>query len=344
MINKFLKRFGVFFMIPFVFLFLIDIIVFYTQDPFRIIREYHDYSRAPINFEYVTMTVLEKNRSSHNYNSFIFGSSRLIGLKASSWKKHLKPSDEVYTMGAYFENIEGVYNKLKYLDASNTPIDNVILLIDPDMTFMPRNFSEISYNAIKHPDVSDNSWIFYYGFFLKSYFLPSVNNLIFKYHIYLDAFGLGSNDEVSGNVRDYDKIFDPITNELSVPEVDSFISDPANISFFEDTIRFPKITKENINENPMISEDFEQLLKDINSVFIKHNTKFYLIISPLYGQIKLDNRDMDKLSEIFGQENIYDFSGKNQFTESKYNYFESSHYRPHVGDSILSIIYKDQIH
>jgi hypothetical protein len=48
---------------------------------------------------------------------------------------------------------------------------------------------------------------------------------------------------------------------------------------------------------------------------------------------------MQILKGLFG-ENLYDFSGKNAFTEDKYNFYESSHYRKKVGDGIMAIIYK----
>ncbi len=61
----------------------------------------------------------------------------------------------------------------------------------------------------------------------------------------------------------------------------------------------------------------------------------------MYDQIPLEKEQLNLLYDIFGKENVYDFSGKNEFTESVFNYYENSHYRPHVAAEIMDIIYED---
>jgi hypothetical protein len=78
----------------------------------------------------------------------------------------------------------------------------------------------------------------------------------------------------------------------------------------------------------------------IKRLLEKNNTNYKVILSPLYEQIKFNNADFSILKTLFGA-NLFDFSGKNVFTESKFNYYEASHYRPHVGDSIMKIIYTE---
>ena len=72
--------------------------------------------------------------------------------------------------------------------------------------------------------------------------------------------------------------------------------------------------------------------------FLRNKKKYKIVLSPLYEQEKLSPDDFKLLKTLFG-DNLYDFTGKNTFTDSKYNYYEQSHYRTTVGDSILSIIY-----
>jgi hypothetical protein len=48
------------------------------------------------------------------------------------------------------------------------------------------------------------------------------------------------------------------------------------------------------------------------------------------------------LQGIFGKENVYDFSGINEFTEDYHNYYEAGHYRPLLGNKLLERIYKRQ--
>jgi hypothetical protein len=62
-------------------------------------------------------------------------------------------------------------------------------------------------------------------------------------------------------------------------------------------------------------------------------------VSPLYDQLKLNPQDKEKLDSIFGKHNVFDFSGINEFTKDSLNYYEASHYRPHVAKRLLEIIY-----
>ena len=63
------------------------------------------------------------------------------------------------------------------------------------------------------------------------------------------------------------------------------------------------------------------------------------MISPLYNKMKLHNEDLEYLKKVFGETNVFDFSGINKFTNDYRNYYESSHYRPHVAREILKIVY-----
>ena len=81
------------------------------------------------------------------------------------------------------------------------------------------------------------------------------------------------------------------------------------------------------------------MLKEIKRLLLKNKTKFKVVLSPLYEQTKFNPHDLQILKYVFGK-NLYDFTGKNRFTDKITNYYESSHFRPSVGDSIMKIIYK----
>ncbi len=82
------------------------------------------------------------------------------------------------------------------------------------------------------------------------------------------------------------------------------------------------------------------MLNEIIDVFRKQKTEYKIIISPAYDQLKLAPQDKIQLENIFGKENVYDFAGINPITNNYRNYYEHSHYRPHVTKHILSEIYK----
>jgi hypothetical protein len=90
---------------------------------------------------------------------------------------------------------------------------------------------------------------------------------------------------------------------------------------------------------PLIGTKQVKLLNEINHVINKNNINLKIVVSPLYSQISFNNLDKQFLKTLFGNENVYDFSGKNNFTENISNYYENSHYKPYVANKIMDSIY-----
>jgi hypothetical protein len=92
----------------------------------------------------------------------------------------------------------------------------------------------------------------------------------------------------------------------------------------------------------VIKETQKKMLAEIFAKFQNDKTNYKIIINPLYDQEKLNSEDLIILNKIFGKENVFDFSGRNEITNDFYNYYELSHYRPHVAKMIMDIIYNKQ--
>jgi hypothetical protein len=84
-----------------------------------------------------------------------------------------------------------------------------------------------------------------------------------------------------------------------------------------------------------------KLLNEISHVVNENNINLKIVISPLYNQISFNDIDKQVLITLFGNKSIYDFSGKNNFTENILNYYENSHYKPYVANKIMDLIYSD---
>jgi len=54
----------------------------------------------------------------------------------------------------------------------------------------------------------------------------------------------------------------------------------------------------------------------------------------------LDSIYKQMLIDVFQKENVFDYSGKNEWTEPIGNFYETSHYRPFVARRIMSQVYK----
>lgn len=94
--------------------------------------------------------------------------------------------------------------------------------------------------------------------------------------------------------------------------------------------------------DPAIYQKQRKVLDEIMAVLCRHNTSIRVLISPDYDQKELHPDDRKILQSIFGKENVYDFSGINEFTKDYHNYYESGHYRPLLGNKLLERIYKYQ--
>ena len=93
-------------------------------------------------------------------------------------------------------------------------------------------------------------------------------------------------------------------------------------------------------ESPtVLSSKSIKLLKALKEIFQKHATNYKIIINPTYSQVQLNPIDLKELQQIFGAENVFDFSGINEYTNNIHNYYERSHYRPSLGRLLLKKIY-----
>jgi hypothetical protein len=329
---KFLKRLAFFILFGSSFL-LFFLLFFIIKDPYHILNRHDDYSYPdyPINMDFiVTQTFLDKNPTLH-YNSFILGSSRaLMGLKPSSWKKYLAPNDQPIGLFAFQETIYGIHQKLVFLDKNNQQIKNIIILLCPDFTF--RTVDHLTgFVFRKHPAISGKYLMFYKSYF-DAFISPNylTRNILFtitKKKSFLKSI------VIIDSIR-IDKYTNEFTNETKETQIKQ------NVKKYFDENPFGKVGTVSIySPSNLISADMNQKLIEIRNILEKHHSNFKIIISPIYGNAKLSLEDEKILKSIFGNR-LFDFSGANKYTLNNYNYYDGSHFRTFIGDSILKEVYK----
>lgn len=334
----FINKILVYFLIgtlPFIFL----IIGYIILDPFKVVWKYDNYSNLHIipNRDYVTTEMYLKNRNKENYNSIIFGSSRTMAFSPESWKKHIGNDSRPFLFDASGETIFGIYKKLLFLEKLNENLDNVLIIICPDITFQTTNNSQ-GHLFIKHPSTSGESWITFHLTFLKSYF-----NTYFLRAYYEYTFTQNIRPFMFDYIEFRNIYFDPITNRMTIEDKELEInSDP--LKYYSERKEIFWIRPENHQEyDALIGATQEKMLIEISRILLEKNSNYKIIVSPLYEQKELNEKDLEKLKNIFGKDKIFNFSGINEITQNYKNYYESSHYRPSVGDSILNYIYKTNL-
>lgn len=332
--NLFLKKVLRFLIIPCI-VFIIILTGYIYYDPFMVVKSYDDYSHSfRVNRGFVSTQMFLKNYDKYKYNSFIFGSSRIFGYHVSSWKKHLDDDAVVFSFDAYGDKIKGMYHKLKMMDERGVDIKNVLLCFDTDYTFR-HSQNEPYYLYIEHPFGSDISWFEFHYTTFSAYINPPF--LISMYG--QELFNI-ENDYVNTH---YSKpggiIYDKISNEPARPDLDMRI---ANEKDYFDTGYFHKIDTVIPPDYGLIDLDMQKYLKDIKTIFDKHKTNYKVVLNPLYNQNIFHSDDMESMKKILGAEHIFDYTGTNWITTDKHNYYEESHFRPFIGDSIMSEIYANK--
>ena len=145
---------------------------------------------------------------------------------------------------------------------------------------------------------------------------------------------------MNGFINEYKTYYEPISNEIKLNELDSIIELEPNKYYRENAYKFDNINQETIDSIQRINSKSYKYLSFIKSIFDEQNTDYRIIISPLYEQIKLNNKDLELLISLFDSSKVFDFSGGNKYSIDKRNYYESSHYRKNIGNSILDSAYK----
>lgn len=304
-------------------------------DPFRVLRHYNDYSYPYVipNRDYISTTMFINNYKNYNYNSFILGSSRTLAFRPNSWRNYLSDSDTPFMFDASGESIYGIYTKLKFLDSLNIEIKNTLIILCRDVTFS-NSENHKGHLFIKDPLTSGESSLSFHLTFLKAYLSKKFLFNFYSYKI------IGTyKPYMSGYIENRKITFDTLTNEINIIDQETEIIENPNEYYAKRKGLFYERAGEKIDSIQRINKKQIFMLMEIKRILEKNNTNYKIILSPLYEQIKFNPTDLTLLRNVFGN-NLFDFSGKNSFTDNMINFYETSHFRPCVGDSILKIIYR----
>jgi hypothetical protein len=273
--------------------------------------------------------------SSIKYNSFVFGSSRSTSIYACYLQKEI-PGSKFFHYANWNETIGGIYAKLRLIDSLGYNIDNAFIYFDTDFTFAGNGHCL----PADHYLLTQKSKFSYY----KSHFNSFYKN--FSYSKLRILFGM----EVNG------KVFPNKTSDLHTNDYNHCCSSPEVIENYGKVIDnqhykhridsmkasgflYPRSDSIIYNQEK-ISEGEKLLLKRMLNIFKKHNTNYYIVITPIYDQCKFHPHDSALLYSLFGK-NIYDFSGVNEITKDEYNYPDRKHFQPYITkiiiDSILAL-------
>jgi hypothetical protein len=319
---------------------LIFLIVLIIWDPFYVFFNYDEYydNRITKNREWVALNQLKKRN--FEPTNFIIGSSRSQAFKVESWYKYLGVDKfRCFHYDGIGMGLFRATNGIKYLEKQNK-IDEVFLVTDYDFFSEIANPKELL--KTQPPEVSNQDYIRFYSNYVRAsaQFSFILANILYylsgEYYPFLmdgliesaNIYHIPTNE--TGDVKYHH--LDSLINADSVNYYTSLNNTRQSFGFY---LR-PKQQQTHLR---VIKDQQLKMLREIKDVISRNNAKIKIIISPLYDQKKLHFEDIKSLQNIFGLDNIFDFSGINEFTENGGNYYENSHYRPHVAEQIFELLY-----
>jgi len=269
--------------------------------------------------------------SSIQYNSFIFGSSRTCSLHACYLQKKISNSS-FFHYANWNETVGGVYAKMNLLDSLGYRMDNVFIFFDTDGTFANDGKCHDDYYLLTNESRFD-----YYFNHLKDFIPPNLDSTKFKLLFFNEV-----NKEAFPNWES-----DIRTNDSNHNCSDSTISSYGYQEFGKNYIDkidslkrtgflYSRSKKELFIEKQISPYEYTMMFKICN-LLKKHKSHYYIVITPLYDQLKFDAMDMQLIKNVFG-DNVYDFSGINRITDNECNYPDKKHFLPYVSKTIVDSI------
>ena len=165
--GRFLKRMAVLLLVPLLML----AVIYVVTDPYKTLKPFSLTYFDSTNRDYLSSELYVHNSAEHEYDSFIFGSSRGCGINTYHWLKYLPEGSNQFLFQAWSETITGIDLKISYIDEHHGSLKNAIILID-----IPGSFSrtQLSSKALsmKDPRFSHQPrWVFqsmqFYNFLQK---------------------------------------------------------------------------------------------------------------------------------------------------------------------------------
>jgi hypothetical protein len=335
--KKFIRKF-VFFLLPFVFL----VVLYFILDPFKVLYKYDFYFNHSVNgvvflnTNYVSTANFDNHYDDNQYTSFIFGNSRGWFYKIIDWKKHIG-NEPAYHFTTGGESLYAIHKKVLYLDTKGVDIKNALLVLDHEI--LVQDEPKDGHLGIMAPQLEDyQNWFQFHlaslkGFFNISFFYAYIDFIISgKVKRYMERNRLLDDRPFSYNYK---------TNQISFNYYEKLISE--NRYYTDERMKIFYERENKILYSPVsIEEKQKRMLLEILLVFEKQETDYKIILSPVYSQEQLAKEDVAYLELLFGDQNVFNFMGRNRFTEDYRNYYEKDHYRPHVAKEILDIVYHDK--
>ena len=319
--------------------------VYLLIDPFKVTGHYDNFypgttnGGVALNQGYVSCAVYQNFVQKYHYDSFIFGNSRSLYYPVAKWEQYLDSCSTPLHMSASSETLLGLTRKIEWIDKSGGVLRNVLITADNNL-LSNVEASKTDRLAMLPPQLAGTidalrfQFQSFHVFMMPQFFFAVIDYTIsgkLKPYMIHDRQKLMDEDMFT-----YDAVHNEMNFSLMEKKIaDGVFYDQKRIDMFMDFPQSPdSISPVAIGERQM------ELLQSINSIVKKHHTNIVWVINPLYDQIRINPADVATLKKLFGENNVFDFSGPNKWNADYHNYYETAHYRPIVACEVLDSIYR----
>lgn len=306
---------------------------YFVLDPFWVLYHYPTFSDNLItipNRDYVSTQMYLNTYQQRRYRSFILGNSRTLAFRVRDWSRYTHDS-AAFHFDASSESLFGVWKKLQFLEAHSPGIRNVLIVCDPSLLSQTQDVK--THLARKDPRLTGELPFSFQLTFFQVYFS---NHFYAKY---LKRRLTGKYTPDMATMMEHRRVhYDPQTNDLTLPDLDEEIRADSAGYYARNKDLTPRLAPPPIAPAAIGAAQLRQLVA-VHNIFERNHTNYNLVLSPLYQQQQVNPADVALLVRLFGAGRVHDFSGVNQYTRAKGNYYEEYHYRPVLGRQLLRAIY-----
>ena len=307
-------------------------------DPFKVIWHYDNYNSSEsvisMNRGFVSTSVFHNQNDSAHYDSFIFGNSTSRAFYVDEWQKYIGTNTHCFHFDAMIGSVKGMYLKVKYVDEHKAKIKNALVILDHKL-LGKTNFQ--SHLFIQPPALTHNEN------FVRFHWVNFLSFLNFKFIKALIDY------KISGRFKPYMEDVLNVHNHISYEkgtneEREDYAEHLISIGQYytpERCAKFDSKQHPGTTDVAHIDKEKRQMMKEMADIFKRHHTRVKVVVSPFYDQVLINPADLQCLHDIFGKENVYDFTGPNKWNSDYHNYYDAVHYRPQVATEILNIIYSE---
>lgn len=252
----------------------------------------------------------------HHYDSFIFGSSMSQNFKASYWAPYLDGKASILHFDASSESLEGIINKMNFLNDHGTTIKNALIVIEVEM--LGRQPLEDDILFIQHPATSGAiNWFKFYTLHFNA--LRDFTQV--KYALFPGKYKeeMLMKDMIPNNAPDRIAHL----NEIYFGEIDSIIAECPDKFFTPQLLSKRKHAVLPSATLPAIDDNVEEQLKQIKHILDKNHTNYIVIVPPCSNRPQLKWQDLWIMKSIFGEDKVYNFSSHPDLVFNERVYYDN---------------------